>query len=47
LQINSALVIAFLEKRPMSVKKTSTSQMTPAFGTRTAEPRRTSNGGKK
>ena len=47
LQINSALVIAFLEKRPMSVKKTSTSQMTPAFGTRTAEPRRPSNGGKK
>ena len=47
LQINSALVIAFLEKRPMSVKKTHASQMAPAFRTKTAEPRRPSNGGKK
>src|ERR1700687_869377 len=47
LQINSALVTAFLEKRPMSVKKTHASEMAPAFRTKTAEPRRPSNGGKK
>src|SRR6202521_1172331 len=47
LKINKALVVAFLEKRPMSVKKTHASEMAPAFRTKTAEPRRPSNGGKK
>jgi hypothetical protein len=44
LQINRALVIAFLENRPLSVKKTLTRQDAVAFGT-TVEPRR--DGGKK
>jgi CRP/FNR family cyclic AMP-dependent transcriptional regulator len=47
LQINSALVIAFLEKRPMSVKKTHPGQTAPAFGAKAAEPRRPGNAGKK
>jgi CRP/FNR family transcriptional regulator, cyclic AMP receptor protein len=47
LQINSALVIAFLEKRPMSVKKTNPSQMAPAFGIKTEEARHPGNAGKK
>jgi len=45
LRVNSALVTAFLENRPLSVKKGRPSKTAPTFGTTTVEPRR--NAGKK
>jgi CRP-like cAMP-binding protein len=45
LRVNSALVTAFLENRPLSVKKGRPSKTAPTFGATTVEPRR--NGGKK
>jgi CRP/FNR family transcriptional regulator, cyclic AMP receptor protein len=45
LQVNSALVIAFLENRPLSVKKGRASKTAPTFGATAVEPRRS--GGKK
>jgi len=45
LQVNSALVIAFLENRPLSVKKGRPSKTAPTFGATAVEPRR--NAGKK
>jgi len=45
LQVNSALVIAFLENRPLSVKKGRPSKTAPTFGATAVEPRRS--GGKK
>jgi CRP/FNR family cyclic AMP-dependent transcriptional regulator len=45
LQVNSALLTAFLENRPLSVKKGRPSKKASTFGTTTVEPRR--NGGKK
>jgi CRP/FNR family transcriptional regulator, cyclic AMP receptor protein len=45
LQVNSALVIAFLENRPLSVKKGRPSKTAPTFGATAVEPRR--RGGKK